>query len=138
MCLQCSGGCANTEDQPQNSPEATAIAASAAPAQSSISKPSTSVPEETAAAAALPPPSKSAEDISATGIYQGQADNNFIEIKIDGEPEETNNMVFMLAGGVKTDFENMKLNTGDKVQLKYYKNQAGQLILTEIRIFEIK
>jgi len=70
--------------------------------------------------------------LEATGIYQGQADSNFIEIKIYGQPEETAYMVFMLTGDIKSRFEKMDLKTGDAVQLIYYKNESGQLVLTNL------
>jgi hypothetical protein len=79
-------------------------------------------------------PSGSVEEIIATGVYQGQADNNFIEIKIDGQSEDTAYMVFMLTGTIKDNFEDLGLNTGDGVQLTYYKNEAGQLVLTQLSL----
>jgi Cu/Ag efflux protein CusF len=76
--------------------------------------------------------SKTLQQIEATGLFQGQVDSNFIEIKINGQPEETAYMVFMLTGDIKSRFEKMDLKTGDAVQLIYYKNESGQLVLTNL------
>ncbi len=84
--------------------------------------------EETSAA----PVQSEPETVRAEGIYQGQADNNFIEIKIAVEPEETAYKVFMLTGEIKDGFEALGLDTGDTVSLSYYENEVGQLVLTEL------
>ena len=127
------GGCAtDSKNQPQDTPAA-ASAASQTPSITPEEEgpPMSAQPAETETAAS-PVPSQSPEESSATGIYQGQADNNFIEIKIDGEPEESAYMVFMLTGDIKSSFDGMKLDAGNKVDLKYYKNDAGQLVLTKL------
>lgn len=73
---------------------------------------------------------KGAHALEATGIYQGQAEINYIEIKIDGLPEETASMIFMLTGDIKNNFQIMNLKTGNEVWLAYYENESGQMVLT--------
>lgn len=118
--------------QPSESKEAAVSPTpSASPEEESPSASAESCQTEESIAQA---PSGSVEEIIATGVYQGQADNNFIEIKIDGQSEDTAYMVFMLTGTIKDNFEDLGLNTGDSVQLTYYKNEAGQLVLTQLSL----
>jgi hypothetical protein len=60
-----------------------------------------------------------------TGIYSGQIDSNFVEIKIDGQAK-----AFMLPQGLSGILTG--LSSGDKVNLCYYENEYGQLIIEEI------
>jgi uncharacterized membrane protein YdfJ with MMPL/SSD domain len=116
------------------------VAGCAAMPQASGSATQTAAPvasESAAQASASPSAQESAVQsepavVSAEGIYQGQADNNFIEIRIAGEPDETAYKVFMLTGEIKDNFEALGLDTGDNVSLSYYENENGQLVLTEL------
>ncbi|WP_432663578.1 hypothetical protein R9X47_23735 [Wukongibacter baidiensis] len=63
--------------------------------------------------------------ISQTGIYTGQVDNNFIEIKVDNGP-----MVLMLTEEVRKSME--EINEGDEIDFVYYKNEDDQYILVSI------
>ncbi|MDO9533736.1 MAG: protease complex subunit PrcB family protein [Bacillota bacterium] len=64
--------------------------------------------------------------IEKTGIYTGQIDNNFIEIKVDNMeraymlPEELSWMLSEL------------LNSGDAVVVSYYENSNGQLVIRKL------
>lgn len=64
------------------------------------------------------------ESLSVTGIYQGQIDNNSIEVKV-GE----NYMAFR-----STEFETLLagIETGDTVDIKYVTNNEGQNDLIEL------
>jgi hypothetical protein len=64
--------------------------------------------------------------IEKTGIYTGQIDNNFIEIKVDNVES-----AYMLP----EDFSWMLaelLNSGDTVVFSYYENTNGQLVIWEL------
>ncbi|KJS82577.1 MAG: hypothetical protein JM58_14570 [Peptococcaceae bacterium BICA1-8] len=67
-----------------------------------------------------------------SGTYIGLINNNSIEIKISGVPDEISARAFQLADKVKDDFENFGLKTGDQVHFTFYKNNNGQLVLTSI------
>ncbi len=63
--------------------------------------------------------------IEAEGIYNGQIDNNSIEIEVNGEPQAF--QIGLLQEGIQ------KLELYDQVKIKYYQNEHGQLMITEIR-----
>lgn len=67
-----------------------------------------------------------------TGTYVGQIDNNSIEIKISGVPEEKAAKVFRLEDKVKDNFQHFELETDDQVLFSYFENNDGQLVLTSI------
>lgn len=83
----------------------------------------TEVYNENSEAYALLEPS-TVETLSVTGIYQGQIDNNSIEVKV-GE----NFMAFR-----SVDFETLLagIETGDTVEIKYVTNNEGQNDLIEL------
>ncbi len=60
-----------------------------------------------------------------TGIYSGQIDSNFVEIEIDGQAK-----AFMLPQELSGILAG--LGSGDKVNLCYFENDYGQLIIEEI------
>lgn len=62
----------------------------------------------------------------------GQADNNFIEIKISGIPDEIDPLVFMLSESVKNEFEALDLNTEDNIKIEYYINDDNQSVISKI------
>jgi len=70
--------------------------------------------------------------LTDSGRYVGQADSNFIEIKISGVPDEKSAKVFMLGVEVKQDFENLKLNTGDNIKFQYTLNDYNQCVISKI------
>lgn len=76
---------------------------------------------------------ESEKDIKTdTGIFQGQIDNNFIEIAISGVPKENATRVFMLSDEVRDEFLDMQLSTGDVIKFQYFLNEDDQNIIVEI------
>lgn len=67
------------------------------------------------------------ESIYYRGIYIGQVDNNFIEIKSNEEYK-----VYYI-GNIEDKFKSQNINDGDKIEYSFYKNEKGQLILIDIR-----
>ena len=67
-----------------------------------------------------------------SGRYQGQADSNFIEIKISGVPDEKATRVFMLSEEVKEVFEQLQLKESDEIKFNYFQNKHEQLIIVKI------
>lgn len=68
---------------------------------------------------------------TGTGIYQGQIDNNSVEIEVR-EGAEKIPTAFQLSGEVKEKFAEYDLKTGDNVSFSYETPEVGQPILTEI------
>lgn len=74
-----------------------------------------------------------ADDVKTdSGRYTGQADSNFIEIKISGVPDEKAAKVFMLSENLKKSFSDLGLETGDAVRFDYYVNEHQQNVLVKI------
>ncbi len=69
---------------------------------------------------------------SAGGSYNGQVDNNFIEIKVDGVTENDGAQVFMLSEELKSSFESLDLQSGDQVAFTYLVNESGQNLLVTL------
>lgn len=67
-------------------------------------------------------------ETSASGYYVGQIDNNSIEVKINNKPT-----AMYFSDSVKKSFNNKNFKKGGKVDVTYYKNDKGQLILTSIK-----
>lgn len=67
-----------------------------------------------------------------TGTYQGQVDNNFIEIAVSGVPEENSMRVFMLSDEIKERFSEMNISSGQVVKLQYFINENEQSVIVEI------
>lgn len=59
------------------------------------------------------------------GVYVGLADTHTIEVTVDNEP-----VSFDITDESTSDLGN--LNNGDKVKVKYEKNEKGQLLLKDI------
>ncbi len=68
-----------------------------------------------------------------TGRYQGQADSNFIEIKISGVPDAVAAKVFMLSEEIKGEFDQLELKKDDEIRFSYFKDQNEQLVIVEIK-----
>lgn len=64
-----------------------------------------------------------------TGIYQGQIDSSFIEIKISGVPDDKALRVFMLSEEIKASLEQLKLEEGGDIKIQYYQNENGQDVI---------
>lgn len=77
-------------------------------------------------------PRGTAELKTDSGRYSGQADSNFIEIKISGVPDEKSAKVFMLSDELKESFNGLKLKSGDNIRFDYYVNENGQNVITLI------
>jgi len=78
-------------------------------------------------------PSDQPELTTDSGRYSGQADSNFIEIKISGVPEEFSAKVFMLPAQLKIEFDDLALEVGDNIQFEYYVNESGQNVIVSIK-----
>jgi len=68
-----------------------------------------------------------------TGRYTGQIDNNFIEIRISGVPEEVSARSFMLSEDIKAEFDKYGLKKDDEVSFAYKTNDNNQNIIIEIK-----
>jgi len=68
-----------------------------------------------------------------SGRYVGQIDNNFIEIKISGVPDDIAAKVFMLSADMREDFEALGLETEDDVRFEYYVDADGHNVLVSIK-----
>lgn len=66
------------------------------------------------------------------GEYIGMIDNNFIEIKISGQPDDQAFASFMLSEDVKKEFEELKLNSGELVRIEYEKPDEGPPVIRHI------
>ncbi|OQB24224.1 MAG: Membrane-bound protein LytA precursor [Firmicutes bacterium ADurb.Bin182] len=66
------------------------------------------------------------------GEYVGLIDNNFIEIKISGLPEEEAYASFMLSEEVRGEFEELKLNSGELVRFEYERPDEGPPVIVRI------
>lgn len=73
------------------------------------------------------------EMMTDSGTYVGQADSNFIEIKISGVPEEKASRVFMLSPELKEGFEDLGLDTGDQIKFDYYVNENKVNVILSIK-----
>lgn len=67
-----------------------------------------------------------------SGSYQGQADSNFIEIKISGVPDELASKVFMLSEEIKAGFEKLNLQKDNNIKFEYFENENGQKVIVKI------
>lgn len=67
-----------------------------------------------------------------SGRYMGQADSNFIEIKISGVPDEMDPVVFMLSDEIKKIFASLELETEDNVKIEYFINEHDQKVIVKI------
>lgn len=64
--------------------------------------------------------------------YQGQADSNFIEIKISGVPDKLASKVFMLSEEVKAGFEKLNLQKDNNIRFEYFENENKQKVIVKI------
>jgi hypothetical protein len=67
-------------------------------------------------------------ETSASGYYVGQIDNNSIEVEINNKPT-----ALYFSDSVKKSFNTKNFKKGTRVDVTYYKNDKGQLILTGIK-----
>jgi hypothetical protein len=75
----------------------------------------------------------SAETKTDSGTYVGLIDNNSIEIKISGVPDESSARAFRLGEEIRENFEErFGLTTGDEVRFNYIPKENEQPVLIEI------
>lgn len=67
-----------------------------------------------------------------SGRYTGQIDNNSIEIKISGTPDKVDARAFQLGAEIKEKFAALDLKTNEDIKFKYYVDQYGRSVITEI------
>lgn len=70
--------------------------------------------------------------ITDSGRYVGQIDNNFIEIKISGVPDELAAKSFMLAYDYNEEFQRLNLQIEEVIKFRYTVNEHGQPVIFEI------
>jgi hypothetical protein len=69
----------------------------------------------------------------ASGVFEGQADSNFIEVTVESSSGGLEGiMVFMLDDGVKEEFDKIGLDTGDKISFEYKTNEHSQYIIVKL------
>ncbi|MDD2498068.1 MAG: hypothetical protein PHT78_06350 [Desulfitobacteriaceae bacterium] len=75
----------------------------------------------------------SEETKTDSGTYVGLIDNNSIEIKISGVPEESSARAFRLGEEIREGFEErFGLTTGDEVRFNYIPKENEQPVIIEI------
>ena len=67
-----------------------------------------------------------------SGRFSVRADNNFIEIKISGVPEEMSYRTFMLSEELKKDFDSFNFQIDEVVNFKYTVNEHDQGVIFDI------
>jgi len=72
------------------------------------------------------------KEIIDTGTYVGQIDNNFVEIKISGVPEEIGTKSFQLSDELKERFDSLGLKTNDTVRFTYISRENENRLLLNI------
>lgn len=78
------------------------------------------------------PDEKAQETHTDSGIYAGQIDSNFIEIKISGVPEEKAIRAFQLSEEVKNRFDEYGLETGDEIRFTYIPQEGKNDMIMSI------
>lgn len=77
-------------------------------------------------------PAPQNENLTDTGIYQGQVDSNSIEIAISGVPGENAVKVFILSELLKEKFGELGLTGGETIRFQYFINESNQNVIMEI------
>lgn len=67
-----------------------------------------------------------------SGRYVGRIDNNSIEIKISGVPDEMAAQAYRLSDNIRDVFDNYQLQEGDPIKVEYQENEYGQKVITAI------
>lgn len=67
-----------------------------------------------------------------SGRFTGRIDNNSIEIKISGVPEEKAARAFQLSEDLKANFENLELKSGDEIKFNYIPKEDSNDLITKI------
>jgi hypothetical protein len=71
-----------------------------------------------------------------SGRFVGQADSNFIEVRISGVPEEIDPRVFRLGDEVKEKFEQYNLETDDEIIFIYISDENGYDVIIDLNKFK--
>ena len=71
-----------------------------------------------------------------SGRYVGRVDNNFIEVKITGVPDEIGGRVFQIGDAIMEDFEDLNLNEGDLIRFRFVSEREQQPVIIEIEKME--
>jgi len=82
----------------------------------------------------IEPPEES-EIITDSGTYVGEVDNNHIEIKISGVPEEISAKVFRIGEDIKNTIQN-EISADDQVKFEYYLNEDDVGVIVSIEKIE--
>jgi sporulation protein YlmC with PRC-barrel domain len=75
------------------------------------------------------------EIITDSGTYVGEVDNNHIEIKISGVPEEISAKVFRIDEDIKNTIQN-EISADDQVKFEYYLNEDDVGVIVSIEKIE--
>jgi len=70
--------------------------------------------------------------LKGTGTYIGQIDGNSIEVELNMDSGEKVIQAFRFSDAVKSEFDNLALETGDVIELTYIKNGYDQLVIMSI------
>ena len=76
--------------------------------------------------------SKEDNEIKQEGVYVGQADSNFIEVKIIDEKGNENFRVFGMVDSIKKKFSELKLEEGNLISFNYMEQEVGNPIIVNI------
>lgn len=80
-------------------------------------------------------PQEENEIITDSGSYVGEVDNNHIEIKISGVPEEISARVFRIDADIRNTIQN-EISEDDQVKFKYYLNEDNVGVIVSIEKIE--
>lgn len=67
-----------------------------------------------------------------SGRYVGRIDNNSIEIKVSGVPEEKSARAFRLSESIKSEFDSYNLNKDDQIKVSYKLDKNNQPVIEKI------
>ncbi|MCW2279389.1 hypothetical protein [Heliophilum fasciatum] len=65
--------------------------------------------------------------LTDVGLYQGREDNNFIEVKINGDFK-----VLMLSAELRGNFEQLNLQFNDLIKFTYVHDKNGQSVIVKL------
>lgn len=70
-----------------------------------------------------------------SGRYKGLLDDNTIEVKITGVPDDNPAKTFIIEEGLRNEFEKIPLQKDSEILFEYYVNENNENIITRISIF---
>lgn len=133
MCILVFVGCSKTA--PVNADESTTITTPAAVIDSNKDENVENNEDITSDEQENKKDKDSVEIKTDSGRYQGLLDDNSIEIKISGVPDDKPAKVFIIEEGLKNEFEKIPLQKGSEILFEYYVNENDENIITRISIF---